>query len=204
MTDDDGWAGVMFNYLLHFRRNRAQAGYNIPHIFQLGYVYELPFGRGKKYLNSGPGRVILGDWQVNGIFSAFQGRPFTVTADGASLNAPGNTQTADQIRPSVRKIGSLDEFFEKSAFAPVTELRFGNTGRNLLRGPGVVNMDLSLFRDFPLSERYRLQFRAEAFNVSNTPHFNNPTSSVNSGDFMRIRSAASDQRTIRFGLRLHF
>lgn len=204
MTDDDGWAGVMFNYLPHFRRNRAQAGYNIPHIFQLGYVYELPFGRGKKYLNSGPGRVILGDWQVNGIFSAFQGRPFTVTADGASLNAPGNTQTADQIRPSVRKIGSLDEFFEKSAFAPVTELRFGNTGRNLLRGPGVVNMDLSLFRDFPLSERYRLQFRAEAFNVSNTPHFDNPTSSVNSGDFMRIRSAASDQRTIRFGLRLHF
>lgn len=204
MTDDDGWAGVMFNYLPHLRRNRAQAGFNIPHIFQIGYVYELPFGKGKRWANTGAARWILGDWQVNGIFSSFQGRPFTVTASGADLNAPGNTQTADQVVPKVKKIGSLDEFFPRSAFAPVTEARFGNTGRNILRGPGVVNLDLSVFRDVPITERYNLQFRAEAFNLSNTPHFNNPDSNVNSGNFMRIRSAVQDQRTIRFGLRLSF
>ncbi len=127
-----------------------------------------------------------------------------MTASGADLNAPGNTQTADEVVPKVKKIGSLDEFFPRSAFTPVTEARFGNTGRNILRGPGVVNLDLSVFRDVPITERYNLQFRAEAFNLSNTPHFNNPDSSVNSGNFMRIRSAVQDQGTIRFGLRLSF
>ncbi len=206
MTDDDGWAGVMFNYGPHVQRNRAQAGYNQPHIFQMGFVYDLPFGSGRRYANQGVARWIFGDWQINGVFAAFQGRPFTVTGSAGSLDAPGNTQTADQVKPEVKKIGSLDEFYDKSAFAnPTGEPRFGTTGRNLLRGPGRVNLDFSLFRNFPLrGERLGLQFRAEAFNLSNTPHFNNPNGSVTSSNFMRITSADNTQRTIRFGLRLHW
>ena len=70
--------------------------------------------------------------------------------------------------------------------------------------PSIVNLDTSLFRTMKISERFALQFRAEAFNVTNTPHFNNPSANVNSGDFMQITSALDDQRSMRFGLRLSF
>jgi hypothetical protein len=205
MTDDDGWAAIMFNHLPDFHRNRAQAGYNIPHMFQVGYVYELPFGQGKKYAGSGPARLILGGWQVNGVFAAYQGRPFTVSASGAALNAPGNGQTADQIKPVVEKLGGVgagQPFYDPAAFAPVNQARFGGTGRNILRGPGVVNLDFSVFRKFLITESVTLELRSEAYNLSNTPHFANPASNVNAGNFMRVLRANEDQRQFRFGLRL--
>jgi hypothetical protein len=147
-------------------------------------------------------RWLFGDWQINGVFSAVQGRPFMVTAAGASLNAPGNSQTADQVKTEVTRVGSVGEFYDRAAFAPVNGLRFGTSGRNLLRGPGAVNLDFGVFRDFPIKEQLKLQFRAEAFNLSNTPHFNNPNSDATSSDFMRITSAVQDQRQFRFALRM--
>jgi len=204
MTDDDGWAALTFNYLPHFDRNRALAGYDTPHIFNMGFVYELPVGKGKKFANEGVASAILGGWQANGVFSSFSGRPFTVGADAGGLNAPGNTQTADQVKPAAAKIGSLDQFYDRSAFSGVTDARFGTSGRNILRGPGGVNLDLSLFRNFKLTERFTVQFRAESFNLSNTPHFDNPGTSVNASSFMRITSAVADQRTIRFGVRMQW
>jgi hypothetical protein len=206
-TDDDGWAGVNFNYLPHFDRNRARAAYDQPHIFQLGWVYELPFGPGKPHLQSGVGRVILGDWQFNGMASMFQGRRYTITASGASLNAPGNTQTADQVKLDVEKIGGVGPgqfFFDPTAFVPVNQVRFGTVGRNTMLGPGTVNFNFGLFRRFPLTERYLMEFRAESYNATNTPHFNNPGGNVNGADFMQVLSAQQDQRQFRFGLRLEF
>ncbi|MEZ5399602.1 MAG: TonB-dependent receptor [Bryobacteraceae bacterium] len=204
MTDDDGWAGMTFNYLPHLNRNRARAGYDVPHMLQMAFVYELPFGKGKSLASSGPAAAILGGWQANGVFASYKGRPFSVGADGGSLNAPGNSQTADQVKSEVTKIGSLSQFYDTSAFARVTEARFGSTGRNILRGPGAVNLDFSLFRDFRIKERLITQFRAEAFNLTNTPHFNNPGTTVGSSSFMQITSAADDQRTIRLGLRFQW
>ncbi|MBI3694265.1 MAG: TonB-dependent receptor, partial [Acidobacteria bacterium] len=204
-SDEDGWTGVSFNYLPQFKRNRAQAGYSIPHMLQLASVYELPFGKGKKYASTGAARWVTGGWQVNAHLSAVRGRPFTVTASGAALNAPGNTQTADQVKLDVLKIGGVgpgQSFYDPTAFAPVNDVRFGTSGRNLLRGPGVVNVGLGLFRKFPLGERFSLEFRSEAYNFSNTPHFGNPGSNVNTSSFMQVLSAEEDQRQIRFGLRL--
>jgi hypothetical protein len=206
------WTEFLWNAPSVFYRNRAQASHNIPHNFQLGFVYELPFGSGKTWATSGTSGAILGGWQVNGLFAAYQGRPFTVTASGASLNMPGNQQTADQIKPDVEKLGNVGDagtFFDTSAFARVTEVRFGNVGRNTMRGPGVVNLDMSLFRSFKLNDRFNLQFRAEAFNVSNTPHFANPVSNVNNSNFGKVRStdsnvAAGRSREFRFGLHLLF
>jgi hypothetical protein len=88
-------------------------------------------------------------------------------------------------------------------------VRFGNVGRNTMRGPGVFNLDMSLFRTFKVNDKVNLQFRAEAFNATNTPHFNNPTGSVNSSTFGRILStdrnwAMGRSRQFRFGLRLGF
>jgi hypothetical protein len=207
MTDDDGWAGVSWNWGPAFRRNYAPAGYDRRHIFQLGWVYELPFGKGKAWVNSGPASYIIGNWQVNGIMSAVTGTPFTVGAPGGSLNAPSNAQTADQVKPTVERLSQVGPgtyFYDPTAFAPVTEQRFGTTGRNIMRNPGYWNTDLSIFRNFPIKERANLSFRAEFYNFPNTSHFGGVASgSVTSSNFMRILSAYGE-RQIRFGLRLGF
>lgn len=200
VIDDDGWAQYIFMTPSQLDRNRSLSGYDTPHNFQTGFVYDLPFASGAKGLLPS----IVKGWQLNGVFAAYSGRPFTVTADGGALNAPGNTQTADQVKTAVENLGTTGQYYDRTAFAGVTTARFGTTGRNIMRGPRIINMDAGLFRTIQLTERFGLQIRAEAFNVSNTPHFNNPSANVNSGDFMQITSALDDQRSMRFGLRLQF
>jgi hypothetical protein len=215
MTDYSDWTETYWPSDMEWNRNRAPADYNIPHNFQFAYLYELPFGSGKKWAASGASKAVLGGWQVNGIFSSFVGRQYTLSASDASLNMPGNQQTPDQVKPTVEKLGKIADdgtFFDTSAFARVTDVRFGTVGRNTMRGPGVVNMDLGLFRTFKLTEKFNLQFRAEAFNLSNTPHFTNPDGDANSSNFGKVlstddgsnTSAGGRSREFRFGLRLGF
>jgi hypothetical protein len=211
-TDDDGWAGLpLTNYQPALRRNRARAGFDIPHNFQIAGIYELPFGPGKAHLNQGAIAKIAGDWQVNVTVSAFSGRPFTVTAPGQSLNAPGSVQTADQVKSEVVKLGGKgpgQPFFDPTAFAaPTCAGCFGTSGRNILRGPRAFNSDLGLFKNFRVNERWMLQFKAEAFNWTNTPVFSNPSANVGvPASFMIINSTDGNQpeRQFRFGLRVQF
>jgi hypothetical protein len=214
MANYGDWTAFSWNASIVFDRNRASAANNIPHMFQLGYVYEFPFGNGKKWATGGAPQAVLGGWQINGIFSAYQGRQFMMSASGTSLNMPGNAQTPDQVKPVVEKLGKAGDdgaWFDTTAFARPTGARFGTVGRNTMRGPGVVNTDLSLFRTFRLTERFNLQFRAEAFNLSNTPHFANPSGNANSSSFGMITATQSGSadavgrsREMRFGLRLGF
>jgi hypothetical protein len=202
--DDDGWGTVDWNHASVLSKNYGPAGFDRTHAFQLGFVAELPMGRD----GSGPLSAIVRNWSLNGVFSRVSGTPFTVTASGASVNAPGNLQTADLVKEpnKLGGIGPGNPYYDPSSWAPVTEVRFGNTGRNTVRGPGWTNLDLSLFRRFPIG-RFGLEARVEAFNVTNTPHFNNPSDanrSVNSSGFMTITSAQGDERQIRLGLRLQF
>lgn len=211
-ADYSDWTEFSWNAPSVFDRNRATSSSNVPHIFQLGTVYELPFGTSKKWATSGVSSAILGGWQINGIFAAYQGRPYTLTASGSTLNMPGNLQTPDQVKPDVEKLGQVGDdgtWFDTSAFARPTGVRFGNVGRNTMSGPGVINLDLGLFRTFKITERFNLQFRAEGFNISNTPHFSNPEGDINSSNFGRILSTQSADamgrsREFRFGLRLGF
>ncbi|MGB2900018.1 MAG: TonB-dependent receptor [Candidatus Acidiferrum sp.] len=206
-TDDDGWAGLAWNDPNILRRNRAVAGYDTPHIFQLAYIYELPVGKNKPWANGGGAATkILSDWQVSGIFSAIHGQPFSLTASGASLNAVGQRQTPDQVGP-VKKLGGVgtgQPFYDPTAFAPVTRVGYGNVGRNTLYGPGSVNMDFSLFRTFKFTERFDVQLRADAANFFNSPHFKNPTGSRSSGNFLVITGAKDDERQFRLGVRVAF
>jgi hypothetical protein len=155
---------------------------------------------------------ILGNWQVNGDMSAYTGTPFTVTSPGTSLAAPNNTQTADQVKTNVEKLGQPGPggfWYDPTAFAPVTAQRFGTSGRNILRNPGVFNTDLGLFRNFAIKERATLSFRAEFQNLPNSAHFGCTASgctSVSSRDvtstsFMKMLSSYGE-RQVRFGLRL--
>ncbi|HYI95974.1 MAG TPA: carboxypeptidase regulatory-like domain-containing protein [Bryobacteraceae bacterium] len=217
MTDDDGWANVGWNWEPVFHRNRAAAGYDRTHVFQVGWVYELPFGKGKGMMSEGPMSYILGNWQVNGLMACYTGVPFTVTAPNTSLNAGGNsnTQTADQVNPVVDRpglIGSDGRYYDITAFrAPSDTARFGTSGRNILRNPGMWNTDLSLFKNIPIGERFNAQFRAEFFNLPNTSHFGADNSrsgafastDVSNANFLRVVSAFGE-RQIRFGLKLRF
>ena len=206
MTDDDGWAAVNWNWAPVFNRNRAPAGYDRTHVFQIGWVYDLPFGKDKPYVNSGFLSHVIGNWEVDGVMAAYTGTPFNVTAPGSSLNAPNNMQTADQVKPDVQKLAQAGPggwWFDPTAFATVKDQRFGTLGRNVMRGPGVFNTDLTLARTFPIKERMNIQFRTKWYNMPNSVHLSNPNGDSSSGNFMRILSS-SNERQIRFGLRLQF
>lgn len=202
-TDDDGWSSVAWNHPSVLDKNYGPAGHDRTHIFQLGFVAELPFG------GDGPGvlNAIVRDWSLSGIVSAASGVPIPITASGASVNAPGNLQTPDRVGPIVRLggIGRDDPYYDPSAWALVTEARFGDVGRNTLRGPGRWNLDLGLSRRFPVG-RFDVEARAEAFNLTNTPHFGAPNRNANSPAFMTITSTDPNatERQFRLGLRLSF
>lgn len=206
MQDDDGWGGLLWNWAPVIGRNYARSGFDIPHNLQMGFAYELPFGKGKPFLTEGLASAVLGGWQANGIFYAFKGRPFTVSAPGTSLNAVSNSQTADQVKSTVEKlnqVGPGGHYFDPTAFKTVTDVRFGTSGRNLLRAPGVVGIDASIYRRFRITERFLGEFRAESFNLTNTPQFGRPNADASSANFMKVLSAGG-QRQFRFGLRLEF
>jgi hypothetical protein len=213
-TDSDGWASVNWNWAPVFQRNRATAGYDRTHVFQLGWVYELPFGKDKPYLSTGFASKVLGGWQLSGLEAMYTGTPFTITASGTSLNAPNNTQTADQVKSSVAFLGNVGTtglYYDPSAFTAVNAQRFGSSGRNILRNPGVWNTDMSIVRNFPVTERIQLQFRSEFYNLPNTSHFYGPggtsadptTNNVTSGNYMQIIGSYGE-RNIRFALRLQW
>jgi len=187
-------------------RNWALANGDRPHTLQMAFVYQLPWrsGTGQR----GIARPLINDWQVNGIFGAFSGSPFSVTADGTTLNTPGNTQTADLVG-EVRKIGDIGAagyYLDPSAWAQPDGVRFGTSRLNQFRGPGGWNLDLSVFRSFGLGGTRRIEARVEAANVTDTPKFGNPTSNLQSGDFMRIFGLynAYAERQIRLAVRYSF
>lgn len=215
---DNDDSGLTWAWVPMYGRNKALAGFDRTHNFQMYANYDMPFGHGKQWATSGIAAAIVGGWELNGILSRTSGTPFTVASSGTSVNAPGNTQTADQVLANVQIPGGHgpgQPYFDPNAFVPVTAVRFGNSGRDILRGPGLFNTDLSLFRTFPLTERFKLQFRAEAFNLTNTPQFGNPGATVSSatrntdGSIKALNgyteiTSASNERQMRFALKLWF
>ncbi|MGH9161461.1 MAG: hypothetical protein ACRD2X_15960 [Vicinamibacteraceae bacterium] len=201
---EEGWAGVEWNAPSQLHRNWARQPFDRTHVFQLGFLYELPFARGRTGLAS----AIVRDWQVNGTFFAYSGTPFTVTANNEiSINMPGNLQTADQIAEpeEIGSIGNAGPWFDLGAWTQPQGVRFGDTGRMAYRGPAAWGLDFSVFRGFPLGGTRRLELRLEAFNVLNHPRFGNPNASVSSPTFMQIFSTDGDvERKLRFGARFSF
>jgi hypothetical protein len=197
-----GTFGVAGGYLFwahpNYRfRNKALASFDRTHNLQIYGTYELPFGANKRWATSGVAGAIGGGWQINWTLTRMSGNPLTLGGGGAQVNAPGNMQTPDQIAPLkiLSNIGVTPikgqsiscaptdmscHWFDPTSFraVPGTEIRFGTTGRNFMRGPGYFNLDFSLFRDFKLREGLKLQVRAEMFGATNTPHYGNPGTDV--------------------------
>lgn len=189
-ADNEDLGSLTFPYPAYWQKNYAPANFDRTNNVEIFGVMALPFGKGQPFLRSGVGNSILGGWLVNPIISWMSGSPFTVNASG-NLNANGSSQTADLVG-RFRKLngkpprtgvtcaqGDLScHFFDPSAFAAplitsAANAHLGNTNRNEFRGPGYFSMNLSVVRDFKL-EWFTLSVRADAFSLTNTPHFGNP------------------------------
>lgn len=187
----------------------------------LSSLYELPFGRGKRFGGSmsRPVDAIVGGWQINGIYSLLAGQPFSVTVDGNPGGNPGTTR-ADLVGKVSVNPGNINQYINAAGFAVPAATTYpdgsttynapGTSGRNILRGPGSSNIDLAIFKNFSITERLKAQFRAQAYNLTNTPHFANPNSDFShapfpNGNFGQITSTIpSSYRQMELALRFTF
>jgi len=212
--DNGGFIGGRQNYF-DLKSERGNADIDMRHRLAVSSLYELPVGRGRRFLNGAPRAVdlALGGWQINGISSFYAGLPFSPGSAVNTLNGSGG-QRPDRIADGALDRGSrsIRRWFDTSAFRTPGPFLFGNSGRYILFGPGTVQFDASLFKSFYITENRarRVEFRAEFFNIGNSPHFNNPNSSIGSTDAGRISAAGSKttfqrtERQIQFALKLYF
>ncbi len=179
---------------------------NIPHIFSSGFVYELPFGRGRARSLRGWKDAVAGGWQFAGIIRLQSGSPIAIT-QATNLNAfagfgiqrpnrTGNPSLAGEERTTGR-------YFDTAAFSPAPQFTIGNSSRNPVAGPGYQTVDVMLGKVFAITERVRTEFRAEVFNTTNTPPLGNPNGSFGNPGFGSITTAL-DPRVFEFVLKLHF
>jgi hypothetical protein len=239
-----GGASTIQNY---YDQNTAwgPSSYDITHFLSWATLYELPFGKRKKWLRTGPASWILGGWQSNFIAQARTGAPFNliVTGDLANLRGSGSSAPNNYLRPNLLadpytagpvaanpdpncqktisqggraadQTRTITSWFNPCAFG-IPSGAFGNFPRNALRGPNVYNMDFSMFKTIPIGERFRLQFRVEAFNVFNVQNWDTPANAnltINSTATQittgvgRISNLAqgTTPRQIQFGIRLTY
>jgi outer membrane receptor protein involved in Fe transport len=194
--------------------NRGPAGYDRTHNLQSYWVWDLPFGRDRRWATDGVAAALAGGWQINGVMSIMSGLPINIVQGTAfNLNAGGSGQYPDLVKPEVASpggIGAASEYFDRSAYAAVNipagqPQRFGNSGRNPIRGPGFWNVDLGVFRTVGVS-RVKVQVRFEALNALNHPNFSNPGGDIsNAGTFGFVTSTTgTGERALRLGARISF
>ena len=207
-TGDDG--GLFF--YINQRRNYARNDFDRTQTFVQSFVYDFPFGNGKRWASSGPAAAVVGGWRVSTIMTIMSGLPMAFTASGAGLNAPGNTQTPNLIAPVkiTHGVGLGAEWFSTASFAPAAAATFGNVGRNYLSGPNFFDLDATLSKSIRFTERYNMEMRLEAFGVTNTPQFfftgNGGTAggtTLGNSSFGHVTSA-SGGRTLQLGLKFNF
>ena len=195
----------------NLRAEIGPAEFDVRHRFVMSYVWELPFGRGRRYGNGWNQGMDLafGGWQVTGIHVLQSGLALTATLGGSTvLNLGGerrarpNLVGSPELPESER---SLSRWFNTDAFAAFSPSpqAFGNAGVGIMRGPGVANFDFTLAKNFPLKGRQYLQFRTEFFNAFNHPNFGPPNIARDSSGFGQILTAAN-ARIIQFGLKFYF
>ncbi len=185
---------------------RALTPFDIPQNLTMSVGYELPFGRGKKLLSNSNAIAngLLGGWQVQTIVVLRSGRPFTPTISRDVSNTGIGGQRPNRIASGKLDHPTLAQWFDKSAFVVPGNFTYGNSGANILREDSFKNVDLSLFKQFSFKERFRIQFRAEAFNLTNTASFSAPGTNVDVASGGIVTSTVSAPRNVQFGLKFNF
>lgn len=202
---------TQIGYTYDRRREYGPAGYDRTHVVTVDFVYDLPFFN----KGTGPVRTILGGWQVNGIARFWSGNPATVTSNG-NLGILGGTQRADYIGGGLEPAEkNRDNYFNWASFARPAEGSLGNTGKSIIRLPGINQWDLSLFKNFRIRERMNFQFRFETFNTFNhtqwaavnttlsVPNPGTAPTEATRGNFGRVTSTR-DPRSLQIALKFLF
>ena len=187
------------------RRDRGVYRFDVRHRLSWSFSYELPLGRGKRF-GSDWGRapdLLLGGWQVVGILNLQSGLPFDVRLSRDPANT-GTSRRPDRIADGRLDNPTLEKWFDPAAFAVQEQFTFGSAGRNIMVGPGLNNLDFSVFKNFVITEGHRIQFRGEFFNLTNTPHFNNPANNISVRSQVGVISSAFGQREIQLALKYLF
>lgn len=187
------------------RQSRSLSDQDRSQIFVANFVYEFPFGTGKHWAGKGIAGKALGNWQVSGIWTMENGQPVVITGPN-NTQLPGISAYALRLHnPNLSSGQSIDRWFDTTAFAPAPLYSLGNDSRTQpnLRNPGIFNLDLGLSRYQPITERVKLQFRAEMFNSINKVNFSAPQGSVTATNFGQITAAAGG-RSVQLGLRLTY
>jgi TonB dependent receptor-like, beta-barrel len=225
-ADNDG--GPRIQYLPAKQLNRGLASYDRASNLEMYGVYDLPFGKGQRWAHEGWASKVFGGFQVNGVMTLMSGLPiYVVQGSAPNLLAGGSGQIPDQLSPEIiilhgigtpaqRGSASMPWFVNSvqqpgqicptCAWAVENGAKFGNVGRNTLRGPGFFETDLSIYRTFSISESVKFQLRAEALNATNHANFANPASDVTGANFGYVTSlyGPNQSRQWRFGARLSF
>ena len=187
----------------------ALASYDIKHRFVLSYLYELPFGQGRRFASGASGllNALIGGWQFNGITTLQSGTPLQITANNTAgifgaRTQPNNNGNDPRLSGPVED--RLNRYFDTTVYSQPAAFTFGNEPifSPVLRAPSLRNFDLSFFKNFDIREGMKAQFRFEALNAFNIVQFSGPNTSVTSTSFGVITGQANAPRQLQFGLKL--
>ena len=201
-----GSEGGVYSNFYNRRADYGPGENDIAHRLTFSSVYEIPFGKGRQHLTSGPAAYLIGGWGLGGILTLQSGPPFTITTQVNPVFSAAGASRANVSRnpnlPDSQK--TLLHWFDTDAFSQPAAATFGNSGVGILRSDGIINADLSLLRNFSLpGEGRRIQFRAEFFNLGNHANFGVPGRVFGASGFGVVSSAGPGRR-IQLGLRLVF
>lgn len=202
-----GGSSALQNYY-DLNSARGSSALDVPQDLAISGQYELPVGKGKPYLHSGPASWILGNWQANSVIQLRSGQPYSMTVPGDVANIGNTLSWWSYGRPNL--VGNpkpahpnKNEWFNPSAFS-VPSFSYGNAPRNFLRSPHVSDVDFSLFKNFHLGEGTTLSFRAEAFNILNIQNYGTPDSGFGDPNFGKITGNVLPPRELQLGLHLQY
>jgi hypothetical protein len=200
-----GSEGCFIRNPYNMNAEKSVAGFDLTNIFTANWVYQLPFGGDRRFrMKNRLANALVSGWQLNGLATLTSGPPFTVSYSGDEANTGNDFEGVDLVGNPTLSARSPAEWFNTSAFQAPALYTFGNLGRNTLRADWIKNFDLSLFREFPITESKRLEFRGELFNAFNITTWGTPVAVLNNPNFGRVLSTRSTPRQIQLALKLYF
>jgi hypothetical protein len=212
IQDSSGWGGQAgsqyWQNAYNMAANYSLSNYDIPQMFKGDVVYQLPVGKGRRYLNRGGILdVLAGGWQVSAIFVAESGTPFTpIMGTQNQTGALAGTWYPNLVGNPFLANPTIHAWFNTAAFAQPAPFMYGNSGRNILRGPDMSDVDFSMAKDLrvPRFERGILQVRFDATNALNHPSFSNPSNGIGTAGAGVITNTTVGGRVLQLGARFSF
>jgi hypothetical protein len=188
------------------RQDYSRSSWDINHVFNFSYLYEMPFGKGRKWgSNWGTATdLLLGGWALEGITRLESGPPLLISTGIDRANTGRSTQRPDLVGDPNDGPKTPDEWFNTKAFATPALYTFGTAGPYITNADGIIGVDVAVDKKFRIREGHNIEFRTEFFNVSNTVSFGDPTVAMNNANFGKITSQRTPPRQIQFGLRYRF